>query len=122
MQPITLDLEKVKTAALAYYNAGKLTAQHPNIADRQCVYFRGEYRCAIGAALDAKDANSLPIEGGSVGCLIDRGTFLVDAGEYDDLVEIQQAHDRWADEANHPEASGKDSILAAEQAFLKLLR
>lgn len=50
MEAQLLTVEGVKEAARKFYDAKKLTAQHPDPAMRQCVYQLGDYRCAIGAS------------------------------------------------------------------------
>lgn len=133
MPPFHLTLADVKAAARLAHSQGKLTAQHPDRDKRYCVYrVDGCYHCAIGAALPPRTIDELAwfgfndysapgmYDGGSaqdLGTLAKAGFITLDEHERDDLMDIQGAHDQWANLARYR----CDTAEPAERRFLKLI-
>jgi hypothetical protein len=100
MQHITVD--EVKTKAREYYLAGRLTAQHPEQSARKCVYAFGEYRCGVGAAMNAETLAAIAaagINGKSIFAIAEETPELLTIERGVD--RIQEAHDNWARKALH---------------------
>lgn len=101
MQTITFD--EAKAAARKYFEAGKLTAQHPDPAMRMCVYSTGEYRCAIGAGLTDETIGELRTFGLNRGASVDaiRKHITYADDQEDGLRQLQELHDAWADSSRN---------------------
>lgn len=83
-------------AARQFYEARKLTAQHPDPHFRQCLYAGADdTRCAIGAGL-SEETLGKSIEGFSVMSLVEEGKLTTDNVER--LVALQRLHDDWCDD------------------------
>jgi hypothetical protein len=98
-----LTLEQVQKSARKYYQAKRLTAQHPKRRQRMCYYQIGHYRCAIGSALSKetlKQAHDLEIQlladDTSLEALIKAKIIQTNTTEYNLIQEIQWKHDNWA--------------------------
>ncbi len=95
-----ITLAGVKAACRKAYKKGTLLAQNET-KDDKCVYFNGEYACAIGVALEPEiqiaihqsDSNEKGIDA----CADFRinGYFWWDADEHVAILSIQKAHDLW---------------------------
>lgn len=95
----TLTLAEVKTKAREFYEAGKLTAQHPIPSERRCVNDGGDgYRCAVAAAFNDDVIREYP-KGTIVGAVRRGHIVVLDRRELHKMIEIQDAHDRWASAA-----------------------
>jgi hypothetical protein len=119
----TLTIEEVKAAARAAYDAGTLTAQHPDPTMRRCVYDVGDgYRCAIGCALSASTIDALVAAdmNDAVGVirLDDDGIIALD--RRGDAENLQCAHDTWA---TYSAEFGEDSPTTIEcrNKFLRMI-
>jgi hypothetical protein len=94
-----LTLKEIKAAARKAYKAKRLTAQHPDRAQRICVYSNGAYRCAIGAALTKETLAALSTFTQHSGLSVLQSQGLVTVTPRKDYYEatvIQYAHDAWA--------------------------
>lgn len=94
-QVLTYD-DAVK-AAREYYEAGKLTAQHPDRNMRGCFFYLPDdesYRCAVGAAL-TEETRALVGHTGTVNSLLYRGVMVPDS-DLSNVFELQRKHDDWA--------------------------
>ena len=121
-KPFVLTLAKVKKAALKAHAAGKLTAQHPIMANRQCLYAVDDYRCVVGAALPAYLAKELartPSRNrNNIAALSDRIPDQLVDRDMNMVSMLQGAHDTWATAA----AGGHDDADVREAHLLELLR
>jgi hypothetical protein len=119
-----LTLAGVKRAARRAYRARRLTAQHPTPTKRMCVYEKGSYSCAIGAALNkhtiAAIRESNCNEGTSVDQLRVRGLITVDADELGPISVIQNMHDSWAS-ASEAYGGRSDGTKSARKGFLETI-
>lgn len=104
-----LTLEGVKVKAREAYDKKRLTAQHPDPHQRECVFTgRGptprdkQYHCVIGAALEPRTLRHVKVAGSNAESLISlvhKKIVTVDDGEIDELCYIQRQHDSWAQAA-----------------------
>lgn len=120
---IKITLDEVKAAARHAYEQGRLTAQ--NGGDCQySQYINGkECVCAVGAAFTTEERRDLRIYGGnirSISNLFYSERVQIPGADLDRIVEIQKAHDQWADTVR----GTIDSITvdAAERHFLREIR
>jgi hypothetical protein len=106
----TLTLAKVKTKAREYYEAGKLTAQHPDPNERMCVN-KGKdgHRCAVATAFN--DALLEEFPGGTIHSVKGSGAVAISGEDFDAIAEIQNEHDRWASHASY---EGREDYYAIE--------
>lgn len=89
-QHITVD--DVKRSAAEAYKLGRLTAQHPNPEQRQCLYQSGGYHCAVGSAMTPETLAAVQFANQNGAAI-----WSVDAVTIERGVEtIQEAHDSWA--------------------------
>jgi hypothetical protein len=130
-QFITLDETKAK--GREFYDAGKLTAQHPETDKRQCVIDGGDgYRCVVGSVLTdetiAKVHEAIMNNSGAHMLfnkrLIDADTTPIDddRSEFSEIEALQNAHDDWARNA-YCDDDGIESAktYAARATFLYLI-
>lgn len=96
MIPYQLDLITVKQKAREYYEAKKLTAQHPNTASRVCANKIDDYRCAVSACYPDEVLEHVF---GTVEHGVELGYLLPpkDHLEWAQIVRLQMIHDFWAD-------------------------
>lgn len=133
-EPQELTVEQVKAAARDYYDRGLLTAQHPNPNMRVCQYRVGDYRCAIGAALDAEAIVRASERGGDVKFIAsvfsygENQSIIRVGGEstLNYLISIQKKHDAWCEaevDRGQPGRTDWSSHLAdqAKSAFLTII-
>lgn len=99
----TLTLAEVKAKAREYYEAGKLTAQHLNPAERMCVNKGADgHRCAVAAAFNDELLEAYPR--GSIASI--QGVSFIDLDEKRAIRDIQEAHDIWAIAASYEGGQG----------------
>jgi hypothetical protein len=104
----TLLPKVLKAKAWEYYQANKLIAQHPELQPT-LVYRVGDYRCAVGAALD--DA-TIALVGDKDGGAISDGFVYAKPSHRQAIERIQNAHDMWA----------QDRLPKQEANFVKLIK
>ncbi|MCK1741352.1 hypothetical protein IVA80_10870 [Bradyrhizobium sp. 139] len=97
---MNLTLESVKQKGREYYEAGKLTAQHPDESMRECVYETNDgYRCVVGAALSEEQLTEIG-QTSHMTCSVDLiGCIHMDATEMPQIRSLQRLHDAWASDA-----------------------
>src|SRR5579875_3992431 len=116
----TLTKEDVIRAGTAAYNAGLLTAQHPDAMNRRCVYELDNdprYHCVVGAALNRDVLNHYDCTG-SVAFL--RSIVHMEKKDFEEISHLQGLHDEWASSSSgdpdDPEMPAR--VQKAKKAFL----
>lgn len=100
MIPYQLSWAVVQAKCQEYYNNKKLTAQHPDPAQRICTNIIGEYRCAVAACYPdevIQEEFGIVEQGVRDGYLIPPE----DPLEWARIVRLQHSHDFWASSAYH---------------------
>lgn len=110
----------VENARKAYLE-GRLTAQHPDPAQRHCVYTRGEYGCAIGVSLPLdlavqfQDGQTAPTTSGGISGFKIRNRLTSD--NYANLIHLQALHDEWCNSSRE----GRSFAADKEKKFKELI-
>lgn len=117
----TLTVEEIKENARKYYQLKKLTAQHPNPKFRRCTYkTNDDYCCSIGASLTQKTLKEIDeAHFNEINISRLRDTKIINfntEAEFNEIWDIQQAHDHWANRAQ----LDKDSKLE-EETFCNII-
>lgn len=124
-----LTLKTVKRKAREAYKARRLTAQHRDQVQRECLYVADDYRCAIGAALFKTTIQKMADETANqgnylnemdVGYVVEAEVVSIRAGDEDAIGSIQSAHDEWA-KASKDKGATSSKAQNARRAFLKLI-
>jgi hypothetical protein len=89
-----------------------------------CVYEKGAYRCAIGAALNKRTMEAIRQDGcndgTSVHQLTVRGIITVEQDDLSAISTIQNMHDGWAG-ASESYGARSDNAVHARKAFLETI-
>jgi uncharacterized Ntn-hydrolase superfamily protein len=125
-----LTLETVVKAARKAYEEQRLTAQAADPRDRRCLYRKGEYCCAIGAALPDKVIDKLEANytkdgerynSQSIEVVVKEG-FVDVENDLAAMKKLQAAHDHWCQTVCYKEEDSSAAPgQAAEAAFVELL-
>jgi len=92
----TITLAEVKQKAREYYAAGKLTAQHPDPKERECVNQGADgHRCAVAACFTDETLIRNPT-GTVCGLYHSRALYIASDDEREAISDIQMHHDNWA--------------------------
>jgi len=119
-----LTLSETKARCRDAYCAKRLMAQYPIRSERECVYKKGTYGCAIGVSLTEETHKKLVgsecLQSSPISILIAKGILRVPEEERPYLREIQYTHDDWANASRNYGDNGQETIMA-EENFLKLI-